>query len=199
MVSSLLYTPHCDTSHVPFFQFWERSVYLPPVHVLSSFLKPKQEAASDCLGPRSTPRMRPRELCAWGDGGHTYVHTAVCLTAMHCPVLSHRRTRVHNMGILRARGRGGKRGYGSGHVDGCWQPFCVCVSGEERVGGVAVGAQRTCVWERVFPGGSCLCREAGRLLGEPSVCVFVHVWKSCVFTERGFKKPQYKRERFGRC
>lgn len=31
------------------------------------------------------------------------------------------------------------------------------------------------------------------------LCVFVHVWKSCVFTERGFKKPQYKRERFGRC
>lgn len=25
--------------------------------------------------------------------------------------------------------------------------------------------------------------------------MFVHVWKSCVFTERGFKKPQHERER----
>lgn len=27
------------------------------------------------------------------------------------------------------------------------------------------------------------------------LCVFAHVWKSCVFTERRFKKPQYERER----
>lgn len=151
------------------------------------------------FGPSVHATHATHVSCVLGGRGRTYVLTAVCLTATRRPVLSHRWTRVHNVGILRARGRGGKQGCGSGHVDGCWQPFCVCVSGEERVGGVAVGAQGTCVWERVFPGGSCLCREAGRLLGEPSVCVFVHVWKSCVFTERGFKKPQYKRERFGRC
>lgn len=151
------------------------------------------------FGPSVHATHATHVSCVHGGRGRTYVLTAVCLTATRRPVLPHRWTRVHNVGILLARGRGGKQGCGSGHVDGCWQPFCVCVSGEERVGGVAVGAQGTCVWERVFPGGSCLCREAGRLLGEPSVCVFVHVWKSCVFTERGFKKPQYKRERFGRC
>lgn len=144
------------------------------------------------FGPRHA--CDPRELCAWGEGTHLCSHSCV-LDSDALPVLSRRQTRVRNMGILRARGRGGKRGCGSGRVDGCWQPFCVCVSGEERVGGVAVGAQGTCVWEHVFPGDSCLCREAGRLLGEPSVCVFVHVWKSCVFTERGFKKNLNTRER----
>lgn len=39
-----------------------------------------------------------------------------------------------------------------------------------------------------------VCGGAVKLLGETSVCVFVHVWKSCVFTEWGFKNSPYKRE-----
>lgn len=64
------------------------------------------------------------------------------------------------------------------------------------------------VWpwvHRAHVSGSVSSQEAPVCAEKPGgfwvsrLCVFVHVWKSCVFTERGFKKPQYKRERFGRC
>lgn len=35
-----------------------------------------------------------------------------------------------------------------------------------------MGAGGMCVWEYALPGGSCLCRGAGRLLSETSLCLY---------------------------
>lgn len=76
---------------------------------------------------------------------------------------------------------------------GMWRraggPLCLRVTGG-AAGGVAVGP---CVWECVFPEAPVCAEELGSFWVR-RLCVFVHVWKSCVFTEWGFKKPQYKRE-----
>lgn len=79
-----------------------------------------------------------------------------------------------------------------------WQPFCVCVSGKSGWE-VWLWVQRGRVSGSVSSQEAPVC--AAKLGGfwVRRLCVFVHVWKSCVFTERGFKKPQYKKERFGRC
>jgi hypothetical protein len=71
------------------------------------------------------------------------------------------------------------------------------MGGGEWVGGVAKGVMG-CVSVSVSSQEASSAEELGSFWVR-RLCVFVHVWKSCVFTERGFKKPQYKREKSGRC
>lgn len=99
--------------------------------------------------------------------------------------LVHRQTHVLKMGALQAGGHG---------ESGFWLwmrreagALCVCVSRESGWrGGSGCTVWGGYVWEPAVPGGSVCTEEPGGFWVR-CLCVFVHVWKSSVFTEGDFK------------
>lgn len=168
------FTAHCDTSPISIF---------PALGIQSTCsklmsVKHSEDRARDIflvLGPfAQTHACDPREL---EENVGTCVRKATGSQTMWAPVLNSRQMPVHKMGPPGPVDVG-KQGRGPGYAEEGWQPFTAACHREGWLQG-----KWGCVsgGECDFPGGSCLCRGAGKLLGETSVYVCTRVEVMCVY------------------